>query len=102
MTLFYEELVDLTPLITELETQGIEKEAHEDLILIVRSTMHHTIMDALFANLEQEHIDHLIALLASNEEQALPFVREKISDADELISKNINETLEMFLADLRE
>ena len=102
MTLFYEELVDLSPLITELEAQGIEKDAHDDLILIVRSTMHHTVMDALFANLEQDHIDHLIALLASNEEQALPFVREKISDADGLISKNIGETLDLFLADLRE
>ena len=102
MTLFYEELVDLSPLITELEAQGIERDAHDDLILIVRSTMHHTVMDALFAHFEQDHIDHLIALLASNEEQALPFVREKISDADGLISKNIGETLDLFFSDLRE
>ncbi len=103
-SIFYDHLIILDELDSEIKSVSQSKEEKEELWKIVDETIHHRVMDAILSRLPREsHEEFLEKFTQSPHDRALlTYLREKIKDDVEvIIHEEIQKLKKELLAELK-
>ncbi len=103
MTLFYTHLIEIESVIEELDKMDLSKEEKMHLAQLLDSSLHHTILDAIFSQLTEEDKKTFVAYLQENEHKKIwKFLQEKIDDVEDKIKKVAKDLKDNLHKDLKE
>lgn len=102
-TFFYSHLIEIESLIVELDKLDLSKEQKMHLSALMDSTLHHTILDAIFSELsEDDKMIFLNHLKENNKENIWQFLNGKIDNIEEKIKKAAHDLKTELNKDLQE
>jgi hypothetical protein len=100
---FYTHIVDVSTLTLELGSMNLTPEERMYLISLIDSNIHHEILDLILSELSPADKKTFLAHLSSeNHDRAWKFIKEKISNIEEKITKTAQDIKEEFHKDIRE
>jgi len=85
MKIFYDRLINISDIITEVERLQIQPEEKEELAQLVDSTIHHEVISVILTNLPQEnHQEFLERFHAKpHDDKLLDYLKAKIGDIED-------------------
>lgn len=88
MKQWYAHLIEIESIIVELEKLDLSREEKLHLTHLVDSSLHHTILDAVFSQLKEEDKRALIShLKEGNHNKIWKFLNEKVAGVEDKIKK---------------
>lgn len=89
MTIFYQKLIIIEPILEELHNMDLSDEERGYLASLVDSSLHHAILDEILSNLNEADKKMFLKRLHENpeDEELLRFLNEKIEGVEEKIKK---------------
>ena len=88
MKQWYSHLIEIESIIIELDKMDLSKEEKLHLTSLVDSSLHHTILDAVFSQLKEEDKKILVThLQEGNHDKIWKFLNEKVNGVEEKIKK---------------
>jgi hypothetical protein len=90
MTVFYDHLLELDDLRSEIDSVAESQEEREELWQLVDEIIHHRILHVLLDNLDHEHHPDFIELYhkCPHDEVVLVFIKDKLGEGYEEIVKS--------------
>lgn len=103
MKYFYTHLIEIESVVEELDRLDLSKEEKMHLSQLLDSSLHHTILDAIFSQLSEEDKKVFASHLQENKHERIwKFLNEKIDGVEDKI-KNVAKDLKIKLhKDLKE
>lgn len=100
---FYMYLVPLDSLVTELEQLDMSDEERTELLTIIHSHLHYTVIDIVLTHLSNEDKKHFLEYAEQdNHEKTWSFLKEKMNDAEEKIKEAAEGVKNELLEDIKE
>ena len=88
MKFFYAHLIEIESLTTKLDELDLSNEEKLHLAKLIDSSLHHTILDAIFSHLSESDKRVFVNHLNENDHDKIwKFLREKVDSIDEKIKK---------------
>lgn len=85
-TFFYDHLIEPQRIAEHVERLNMTNDERDHFITIVRSTIHHDIMDEVLSRLPHEHKDPFLDHVALDKhDEALQLLSQHIADLEELV-----------------
>lgn len=103
MRYFFTDLIEIESIIIELDKMNLSKEEKMHLSSLLDTSLHHTILDAIFSQLNEEDKKTFAAHLESNEHDRIwKFLNEKIDKVEDRIKAAAEELKSKMHQDLKE
>ena len=103
MTFFYSHLIEIESVIIELDKMDLDAEQKIHLAKLLDSSLHHTILDAIFSQLSQEDKKVFASHLEEGQHEKIwKFLNEKVDNVEEKIKKAAKDLKEQLHKDLKE
>ncbi|MDD5147012.1 MAG: hypothetical protein PHV63_00475 [Candidatus Daviesbacteria bacterium] len=102
-TFFYSHLIEIESLIVELDQLDLSQEQKAHLIGLIDSSLHHTILDAVFSELSPQDKKIFINHLKEDDHIKIwKFLNEKVDSVEEKIKKTADDLKNELHKDLKE
>lgn len=103
MKVFYSHLIEIESIVVELDKMNLSSEEKKHLAKLVDSSLHHTILDAVFSELSESDKKAFLNHLNENDHQKIwDFLNSKVDKVEDKIKK-VSEDLKLELhKDLKE
>lgn len=100
---FYTKLITVEPLLIEMESLNLSQEEREHLSELIDSSLHHTILDQILSNLNEEDKRVFLMRLSKNpeDETLLEFLNQKVENIEDGIKKVSDELIAKMHKDLK-
>ena len=103
MKYFYTHLVEIESVIEELDNLDLSSEQKVHLASLIDSSLHHTILDAIFSELAESDKKVLLNFLKMDDHyQTWKFLNEKVDGIEEKIKKVAEDLIVELKKDLKE
>lgn len=103
MTFFYSHLIEIESVIMELDKMDLNPEQKLHLAQLLDSSLHHTILDAIFSELSQEDKKVFASHLQEGKHDKIwKFLQEKVDNVEDKIKKTAGDLKEQLHKDLKE
>lgn len=104
MTIFYQKLIVLEPILEELHGMDLSDEERGHLASLVDSSLHHAILDEILSNLNEKDKKMFLRRLHENpeDEELLVFLNERIEGIEEKIKKVSEQLVKEMHEDVKE
>lgn len=103
MKYFYTHLIEIESVIEELDKMDLSKEEKIHLSQLLDSSLHHTILDAIFSQLNEEDKKVFATYLQEGEHEKIwKFLNEKIDGVEDKIKKVAKDLKKELYKDLKE
>jgi len=102
MKFFYRKLVQIDDLKNVLESEELAIEEKQELVLMVKDTLHHRVVETVLTHLPEKHHSEFLDTFAKKpqDEGILGFLKEKVEDIEDKITEAIEKVKAEILADL--
>ena len=103
MKQFYTHLVEIESIVIELDKMDLSKEQKIHLTSLIDSTLHHTILDAIFSQLSEDDKKVFASYLAEGKHEKIwKFLNEKVDHVEDKIKSAAKDLKEKLHEDLKE
>lgn len=103
MIFFYTHLIEIESIIAELDKMDLSKEEKLHLAKLVDESLHHTILDAIFSQLNEEEKQVFATHLKGNDHEKIwKFLKEKIDNVEDKIKSAAKDLKVRLHEDLKE
>ena len=103
MTFFYTHLIEIESVMEELDKMDLSKEEKMHLSKLLDSSLHHTILDAIFSQLNEEDKKVFASHLKENKQDKIwKFLNEKIDNVEDKIKLAAKDLKKELHKDLKE
>lgn len=100
---FYTKIIKIDSFITDLHSLPLKKEEKEHLISLVDSHVHHTVLEVVLSELQEEDKKILLKHVVTNQHEIIvSFITSKIENVEEKIKTAVEKLLEEFRTDIKE
>lgn len=99
---FYTHLIEIESIIVELDKMDLSKEEKLHLAQLLDSSLHHTILDAIFSQLSEEDKKVFVTHQSSSSSKIWKFLNEKIDKVEDKIKAAAKDLKEKLHKDLKE
>lgn len=100
---FFSHLIEIESVIVELDKMDLSKEEKHHLAQLLDSSLHHTILDAIFSELsEKDKVVFASHLKEGSHDQIWKFLNEKVTGVEEKIKKVAEDLKVKLHKDLKE
>ncbi len=102
MTLFYSHLIEMDFIIETLDKIDLSKEERMHLAALVDSSLHHTVLDAIFSQLNDQDKRVLMQHITSEDHIKIwEYLNRKVVNAEEIIIKAAEDLKKQLHKDLK-
>ena len=103
MTFFYSHLIEIESVIVELDKMDLSKQQRLHLAQLLDSSLHHTILDAIFSQLSEDDKKVFASYLAEgHHEKIWKFLNEKVENVEDKIKSAAEDLKKQLHKDLKE
>ncbi len=103
MKYFYSHIIEIESIYTILDVMDLDHEEKQELIVIIESTVHHTIIDTVLSELsEKDKKIFLHHLSKENHEDLWKHLKENIEKVEHKINRAVNILLQELHLDVQE
>lgn len=100
---FYSHIIEIESIYTILDVMDLDHEEKQELIVIIESTVHHTIIDTVLSELsEKDKKIFLQHLSKENHEDLWKHLKENIEKVEHKINRAVNILLQELHLDVQE
>lgn len=99
---FYSHIIEMTPLHMSLDGLELDPQEKQELITLIESSVHHTILDTVLSELSDEHKKVFLSLVIRNEhDQVWQLLATNIPQAEDKIRTAAKVLLEKMHDDIK-
>ena len=101
--IFFDHLIKYEEVEIALSVHKMEPKTKKEVSEMIEETIHYRVMDVILTNLPKEHHTDFLKRFyqAPHDESLLDFLKEKVSNIEELLTEEINKIKKELLEDLK-